>query len=63
MLENCAATDPRSKRRRLRLGGLLILDQPEGFSGHFGSNTALFANHYGARLLRFVTESAPISNC
>lgn len=51
------------ERLRPRLDGLLILDQPEGFSGHFGGNTASFAKRYGACLLRFVTEPTPISNC
>ena len=43
------------ERLRDRLGGLLILDQPEGFAGHFGGNTALFAQRYGPCLLQFAT--------
>ncbi len=51
------------ERLRPRLSGLLILDQPEGFSGHFGGGTALFATRYGACLLRFATEPTPPGNC
>ena len=51
------------ERLRPRLGGLLVLDQPEGFSGHFGGNTALFAKRYGPCLLRFVVDPSPPSGC
>ena len=51
------------ERLRDRVGGLLILDQPEGFSGHFGGNTALFATRYAACLLRFVTAPVPARSC
>lgn len=51
------------ERLRGRLGGLLVLDQPEGFAGHFGGNTALFAERYGQCLLRFATAAQPASAC
>ncbi len=51
------------ERLRPRLGGLLVLDQPEGFSGHFGGNATLFATRYVACLLRFVAEPTPPSGC
>jgi len=45
------------ERLRGRLGGLLILDQPEGFSGHYGGTTALFATRYAQCLLRFAASA------
>ena len=51
------------ERLRGRLDGLLVLDQPEGFTGHFGGNTALFAQRYGQCLLRFATSAQPASAC
>ena len=51
------------ERLRPRLGRLLVLDQPEGFSGHFGGSTTLFATRHGACLLRSVTEPTPPSGC
>lgn len=51
------------ERLRSRLGGLLILDQPEGFAGHFGGGTAAFASRYGQCLLRFATSARPDTAC
>ncbi len=51
------------ERLRPKLGGLLILDQPEGFSGHFGGGTWLFARGYAACLLRFVVDPRPAPGC
>lgn len=47
------------ERLRPRLGGLLVIDRPEGFAGHFGGGTALFAERYAACIGRFVTDAAP----
>lgn len=48
------------ERLRPRLGGLLLIDRPDGFSGHYGGNTLLFATRYGPCLVRFVmTVEAP----
>ncbi len=51
------------ERLRSRLGGLLILDQPEGFSGHFAGGNAGFASRYGQCLLRFATSARPDTAC
>ncbi len=51
------------ERLRGRLGGLLVLDRPEGFTGHFGGNTARFAQRYGQCLLRFATAAQPPPSC
>ena len=51
------------ERLRPRLGALLLIDRPEGFSGHFGGNTALFASRYGACLVRFVVDPKPPAAC
>jgi len=51
------------ERLRPRLGGLLVLDQPEGFRGHFGGNTTLFAKLYGPCLLHFIVDPSPSASC
>lgn len=51
------------ERLRSRLGGLLILDQPEGFNGHFAGGNAGFALRYGQCLLRFATAARPDTAC
>lgn len=51
------------ERLRPRLGGLLVLDQPDGYSGHYGGSSAKFATQYGPCLLRFVSEAAAPSGC
>lgn len=51
------------ERLRGRLGGLLVLDQPEGFTGHFGGSTALFASRYGQCLWRFAIAAQPATAC
>ena len=43
---------------RDRLGGLLFLDRPAGFSGHFAAQSFEFEERYGACLVRFVTAPA-----
>jgi len=48
---------------RPKLGGLVVLDQPEGFTGHYGGTTVLFARRYGDCLLRFATEAEPRRAC
>lgn len=51
------------ERLRPRLGGLLILDQPEGLTGHFGGATPSFAQRYGPCLLRFVQDATAPAAC
>ncbi len=51
------------ERLRPRLGGLLLLDQPDGFSGHYGGGDALFATRYGPCLMRFVMDATAPSGC
>jgi hypothetical protein len=46
-----------------KIGGLLLIDQPEGFSGHMGAYAAGFADRFAACILRFVTEPAPPQTC
>lgn len=48
---------------RPRLGALLTLDRPEGFSGHFGGTNAAFGQRYGECLLRFALDPQPPSDC
>ncbi len=38
---------------RPRLGGLLVIDRPAGFSGHFAARQLGFAERFGAALLSF----------
>jgi len=53
---------PREALSRLA-GNLLFLDQPEGFTGHFGGSTALFASRYGQCLWHFATAAQPATAC
>jgi dienelactone hydrolase len=46
-----------------RLQGLLVIDQPAGFTGHSAGYTTRFALDYGACLLRFATEARPRNAC
>jgi len=43
------------ERLRPSVGGLLMIDQPPGFTGHYGGNSAQFAKQFGPCLLRFAT--------
>lgn len=51
------------ERLRPRLGALLVLDRPEGLTGHQAGHSPAFAARYGACLLRFVTEAKPPGGC
>ena len=51
------------ERQRAKLGGLLVIDQPPGFSGHYGGNTANFALRYGDCLRHFVLDSDARKAC
>ena len=62
------AADPQGRkalidRLRPKLGGVLIIDQPDGLSGHGGGNSAAFARSFGPCLLRFVTDPSPPAGC
>jgi pimeloyl-ACP methyl ester carboxylesterase len=46
-----------------RVNHLLVIDRPAGIAGHGGGNTAVFAQRFGACLLRFVTEPVPLPAC
>jgi hypothetical protein len=48
---------------RPRLGNLLVIDQPEGLSGHYGGNTARFASGYAECLRHFVMDITPPKAC
>ena len=48
---------------RPRLGGILVIDQPSGFTGHYGGNSALFGQRYGDCIRRFVLDSTPPNVC
>ena len=51
------------ERQRAKLGGLLVIDQPPGFSGHYGGNTVNFALRYGDCLRHFVLDSDARKAC
>ncbi len=51
------------ERLRPRLDGLLLLDRPAGFSGHFGGTNAAFGQQYGECLLRFALDPQPPTSC
>lgn len=51
------------RRLQGRAAALLLVDRPEGFSGHDAGNSAAFAERYGACLLRFATAPSPPEAC
>ena len=46
-----------------RLGGLLLIDRPAGFSGHFAGTNSVFSHKFGSCLLRFTTEPHSRAAC
>ena len=48
---------------RPKLGGLLVIDQPPGFTGHYGGNTTRFALSYGDCLRQIVLDSDAPKAC
>ena len=48
-----------------RVGALLLIDRPPGFTGHFGGTSATFSRTFGPCFLRFATAQEPRSavNC
>jgi pimeloyl-ACP methyl ester carboxylesterase len=46
-----------------KLGALLLIDRPEGFSGHGGAYRPGFAAQYGECIKRFVEDPVPPPNC
>jgi hypothetical protein len=46
-----------------RVGAVLVLDRPEGFTGHGAGNQWQFAEKFGPCLLGFVTEATPRTTC
>jgi|JI7StandDraft_1071085.scaffolds.fasta_scaffold28889_3 hypothetical protein len=46
-----------------RAGAFLLLDRPEGLSGHLAGASVRFNDRFGACLLRFATAEAPPAAC
>ena len=46
-----------------RLGALLLIDRPEGFTGHGASATAAFGRRYGECLMHFTIDPSPPRSC
>jgi pimeloyl-ACP methyl ester carboxylesterase len=46
-----------------RVGALMIIDRPEGITGHGGGASPVFARRFGRCLVRFVTEPVPLKTC
>ena len=46
-----------------RLGALLLIDRPEGFSGHGAGGTAAFGQRYGECLMHFALDPLPPRSC
>jgi hypothetical protein len=46
-----------------RVGAVLVIDRPEGFTGHGAGNTWQFGDRFGPCLLGFVTEATPRTAC
>lgn len=46
-----------------RFGALLLIDRPEGLSGHSAGATASFGQRYGECLMRFALDPSPPRSC
>ena len=46
-----------------RVGGLMIVDRPAGYTGHFEGMTLDFAKQFGACIVRFVTVAGTPPGC
>jgi hypothetical protein len=46
-----------------RASAVLVIDQPEGITGHGGAGSGDFARKFGACLLRFVIDQTPPTDC
>ncbi len=51
------------ERLRPKSGGVLLIDRPPGFTGHFGGGSLAFARRFGACLLHFAQDPAPPPSC
>jgi hypothetical protein len=51
------------RRQRERFAAFLLIDRPEGVTGHAAGATTAFNDLYGACLLRFATAPRPPSAC
>ncbi len=50
-------------RLRPKTGALLVIDRPDGMSGHFAGGSASFSRAFAACLLQFATDPAPPTRC
>ncbi len=59
--------DKRSSRLREMLapqvGAFLLIDRPDGISGHGGGNTTEFARRFGDCIAHFVIDTEPATKC
>jgi len=46
-----------------RVAAMMVIDEPQGITGHSGGDSATFARRYGRCLLRFVTDPGAPANC
>lgn len=46
-----------------RVAAMLLIDEPEGITGHGGGNSGDFSRRFGPCLLRFVTDPMPQKDC
>jgi hypothetical protein len=46
-----------------RVAAAMIIDEPDGITGHGGGKSGTFARRYGRCLLRFVTDPSPTATC
>lgn len=51
------------ERLQPKSAGLLLIDRPPGFSGHFGGGSLAFARMFAACLLHFAQDPTPPSSC
>jgi hypothetical protein len=48
---------------RPRVGALLFIDRPDGFSGHGAAAGTAFNDRYGPCIFRLVTQPNPSAGC
>jgi len=50
-------------RLKPRVGPILMIDRPKGFTGHGAQTNRAFVDHFGGCLWRFATDPSPPSAC
>lgn len=63
MSDGAARASLIDRRLRPKVAALLLIDRPEGFSGHGAGSSLAFSQKFGACLLSFATAPTPPERC